>query len=123
MNRQEQQRSREYRDHLAKTLSFAKLRLSPNDFEAFAPAVRSEINKIDEALGRYELQCFMGCNREGNTSGFVSIVRETCMTLMTQRRQPSVQFNSPIPSSPWASTREVEVRHVSTDIKSPFCSA
>lgn len=122
MTRQEAQRTREYRDHLIRSLAVAKLRLRSNEFEAFAPAITQQIEAADEELGRHQLEAFLGCAHESHSAGWncVSIVRDVCMTV---RRAPAIQYNSPAPASAYGRTTRLEFESKGTDTALPYCLA
>jgi hypothetical protein len=101
MNLAEYNGTKEYRDHLARTLEAAGTRLSDGDFQMFAPGIRQEIARLDDEMAEYPLHLLLSCARHGWGGWAPVTIIQTAS--IAPPRCPSVTFSRPVAATPWTS--------------------
>lgn len=105
MTPEEYASTRDYRDHLFRSLSVAKLRLSPSEFEMAGAGLKAELKRVEQALTLYRLDCVPICSLGGIRWNEVTISGGdfTFFDAVV-----SAALNTPPTSTPWA--RKTDVR-------------
>lgn len=98
MNLGEYNATKAYRDHLSRTVETARSRMSPKDFQMFAPGIEQEIARLDREFPKPTVQI-----RTSYAIGLRASTPINQLMLTAHHGTSSIRFNSPTDAVPWAS--------------------